>query len=557
VYFWIGLLLNSAATTFVLTIAMQIPCLIITYEILKYRESKIKPLSVSRYLPFESLELTLRAEYKKKNADLLPCLISNYELYQNQLNLIVQSYYCYDGLKNCTLALNKILFAKNIGINIPLNYQIYKCKKMMIAECENSSDTYNAVLYFVRFEKVKELDKKFCITYFKFIDLFDQKRLSINKIKEFMKDIIENLKNINKEYNLLSKKYPGTPELAEYYSSFLIKIAGNFSKGRRIMTLYGRGQSLTALDAERRNFIFSENRCFAVFSGNKETSGKLLYYNKQLLEFLKITRQDTSEVNLVKLVPVYGKYHHEILAKFIKRSTDHIAFINQAAMLLDSQGFLCEAAVNIECVGYMKTINFISSIDPVRNRDREFAVVSEFGFIYNHSAGFAETILVNRNKVEEQNIDDLFPQLHFTDLVPDTVKEIKCYISVNNEPIIAHLFFILRTVSVKNTKINVLFSTKNEIEANSWKTLNTFFMSKTNPRANQNSSIEEVKDEPDLEISVGSDFKSKEESVLDRERSLADQLSHFRKSNKKASRAFDKSQRVINASKYLLLISVN
>ena len=90
---------------------MQIVLCIVSYSIMKYRISKINTDYQAYYNAFSNFELSIRKLLKsgELHEELITQMNKNFALYQDKLNIIIQTYYCSDLLLNNSLAYNKII----------------------------------------------------------------------------------------------------------------------------------------------------------------------------------------------------------------------------------------------------------------------------------------------------------------------------------------------------------------------------------------------------------------------------------------------------------------
>ena len=139
-FFWLGLAFDNAGITFLLAVMSQVPVLIMTHFLIVFRISKIHKLEDSLLEKHYLFELSARKHLMTGDLkeSILKKLKNNHKINHSTLNIIIQAYYCNDSLKNPSLGLVKVSQIKYAGFSIFVDYQIYKCKKILTDQCNNS-----------------------------------------------------------------------------------------------------------------------------------------------------------------------------------------------------------------------------------------------------------------------------------------------------------------------------------------------------------------------------------------------------------------------------------
>ena len=225
--FWIGYLLNNAGIPFLVTMMMQIILLSVSYSINKYRISNIDTNYQAFNNKFEIFELYIRKflHSGELEEDLIDQMNKNFNIYKDKLNIIIQTYYCNDVLLNQTLAYNKIIGIKYKGFNIFTNFQVYRCRKIIMSLCKGSeAEGIKLFQYFTDLEKLKLDDIDYCEKYSKFSQTIIEPDPNLSKLRELIDELVDTKTNLIKDYESILTNYPNSIEVNEMYGSLLTNI---------------------------------------------------------------------------------------------------------------------------------------------------------------------------------------------------------------------------------------------------------------------------------------------------------------------------------------------
>lgn len=487
-FMWMSLKLNNATIWFVFFITMQPTLTYISYELLKYRISLIKPLSQISKFSFDSFELSIRKHLQEGDLKekLLIKLNKNYSYSKNKLNFIIQAYYANDILKNPTLALNKIFYVSHTGYNFFVNFQVYKCRKIFESICEESSDTFKFFQYFVNFSRAKIADQEFCIAYNSFLNLVCYEDFTIDKAKKALCDLVKRIKWLIKCYALLITRYPDSQELKDMYSSLLLKLLSDRDQGSKILGRLTRFTMYHSMKIRKTNYSFENTRCFLIVSGDPQTLGKVLYIDKNFLNFFSYSEEIALTLSLNSLIPfIFTKVHNSLLLNFLHKCTNHVVFQRSPLYMLDSEGFLFECIVNVECIGFNDSINFVCAIDILNPRKREFALLSSEGFIYGHSRHFCHLLHIPKKSISDKFLIEFTNLICIQDMIPNKIYKISSEL--------APLACILKERKIGSTLMQTLYISSDPKEISSWIDQCSFFI-KDDKNLSENSENPQLKD---------------------------------------------------------------
>ncbi|OMJ90886.1 hypothetical protein SteCoe_6646 [Stentor coeruleus] len=484
----ISLLLDSATVLFTLAIFMMPIIAYISYELLKYRISLIKPLSQMIEYTFKNFEISIRNHLQKGDLKekLLTKLNKNYSFNKNKLNIIIQAYYANDILKNPTLALNKIFYITNTGYNFFDNFQVYKCRRILEKICEESSETFRFFQYFLNFTSAKVADKKFCITYSNLLNYVCYEDIRMGKAKQEISNLVKTMKSLIKIYSSLIVRYPDSEELKDMYGLLLLKILSDRNQGRRVLGKLSKIYRNFSMKIMKTNYSFENTRCFLIVSGNQQTLGKVLYFDKNFLSFFSYPEEIALTLNLNSLIPyIFTKFHDSLLLNFLSKCTSHIIFQKSLLYMLDSQGFLFECIVSVECLGFNDSVNFVCAIDVLGPRKREFALLSLEGFIYGHSQCFCQTLEIPNKNISEKYLQEFTTLIPIQQMIPNNI------IKINSKSGI--IGSILKERKLGSTTMIILYISTCPKEIESWADTSSFYM-KIEKTSNNEQEISPVKE---------------------------------------------------------------
>ena len=477
--FLIGSQLNNASIPFLIALAMQIALLVWTDLLLKYRISKISKNPDLFFIKFEQYELSIRSFLKsgELKENLLVKLNENFKYDKNSLNRVVSAYYCNDVLQNYKLAFNQIVGVKYDGANIILNYQIYKCRKIMMNICKKLSESHRIHQFFIDFEKVKLEDYHFCEIYLKFSEEIISPLPKLSRLKGIINKLAKKKKSLIDLYTSILSKFPNSEEVNYLYGSLLLDILYDIDKGQwylsKIIKVKKTKSVIQNLDSLNDQPMF-------IFSGNPQTIGKILHANTNFLTFISFSMDEMQTCSFFNFLPNFSsKEHKNILLNFLENCTETVVYSLLPLFLLNYQGFLCECFISIECVGNNESVNFLCKVDPIRSANREVAVIDNDGIISAHSENFLKIFGVNQNHGENMSIQYFIPDIKVSKLKLDMIYEFNLE---NNSPQQEDktIKVILKCCTFHKITIRALFLTQDIDQIDTWNKPEEFYINELN-----------------------------------------------------------------------------
>lgn len=456
--FFMGYVTDSAAVVLSMFLILQIPLIVICKEVLDYRIKKVIDFSVDFHRNFYIYELSLRKYLQDPSVKvkIMKQMNKNFSWSKNKINLAIQAYYCFDVLKNPVLGLNKIAGIKISWFNIFEGFQIYKCKSLLTQKCLETSETLKLLYYFIDFEKSKSTDEKFCELYYKFLKEIMKQVPSLKILKTYVSAMMKKIRKLRMNYESILDRFPAAPEVKEYYGSFLLYIANDILLGQEFLKEARDEGNFVSRQCFRTTLCSIQNRSYAVFSGDKDSLGKILYYNKNLLNLLGYTNETIEGVYIDSLIPLNIKtFHKNYMEKYLKHTLTHEVFTGMTLFLVKNDGFLVECISNCEIVANGDLVSFLCMFDPVEAKNHELAIIDIDGNIINHSKDFAKVLAVNRKRLEGRSLKEF---MHFDiDYI-----EIGGNFKVNCLCTYAKLTGVVKRLQIKNTVLYIFYISNDE-----------------------------------------------------------------------------------------------
>lgn len=570
VFFLTGKLLNTALVPFIASLLFQPILLVLSYETIKYRVSHIPEPNEWREKPFEIYALSIRKylENGELKEDLLKMMNINYKIHPNKLNRLIQSFYCVDSLKNPILGLNKIILTEHRGLDIFSNYQVYSCKSSLQAYCSENCESFKLYKYFMDFATIRNNDHKFCIIYSNFLSKILEKKPELKLLKKFVTKIAKNMKLLKKNYDEIITSFPSSYEAKEMYGSLLIHIFCEVDIGHKFMNKMSAFDAPHMKNMLKNSYNFTNDRCFFVVSGMDRIMGKIIFYNKNFLNFVGISEENAKDFYLNQIIPpLFREGHNRYLKNFIENHTSNTIFRCLPMCIVDASGYLVECKITSESVSLFSAVDFICTIDPIANKDREMAIITSNGFITSHTKGFPLIFGLEEPFVQGNFISDLAPEIDSKNLVPEQFtkvlvrdKEKKKYRKC--------LIFFLKIIRIVNTPMHFLYVSEDEQEIKR-------FISAKNDNLELNidqskgklfasyiqSNFEEFKGNNTVKkVEI---FDEKESSIdeeknheINEKSKMSSHSSSFTFLTLRESQSLNKATHVLNVTKLVLLISV-
>ena len=475
-FFLIGKWQDNANIIISLSVFIQPVLSIIVYSLVNSIYKKNSKVEIVEGVDFATFELLNRKSlHSEKETSLLKNLDKNYTLTKDKLNRVLAAYYCLYTLDNCSLALIKIHFLKCEGYNLPLNYQIYKCQLLIKNHCKLHSTSYKYLNYINRMKKVRKSDKKFCYMYDKFFSIILESNPKLSGLKKSLEIFIRTIEKLQKIYNISLIEFPNSKELKDMYSSNVVDFKNINEKENELRNVVVRQNTISL----RIINTFIKDQTLFLVSGNPESFGKITFASKEFQKFIQVTQDASDDLTIWSIFPSSTcKIYEKSMKAFISKCKDDNLHQKSEIYINDSKGFIHECYAEVYCTAKNGFVFFIFIIS-FPECEKELAIVSDQGFIYEHSKSFCEILrLDKKKKICHRFLNEFYPDVNFERMKKYKYDEI--YIGKNQDDMI-NIQLYLRTTRVIDKEINVLYLLK-DIVGCGWKEEATEFFTVPKPQ---------------------------------------------------------------------------
>ena len=549
--FLLGLVNDSSTLIFVLTIMSQPFIMYLSYEIVKYRTSKFKPLIGTIHSSFTNFEHSARSHLMSGNKDVKVLKEINKQMWKNSNKLfkVLCANYCLETLENSKLAQIKIEKITTFTLNLPAMYNIYKCKNTLNKINLPNSKGLKWLIFSQNLESAMKTDLDVCNSLMMMYNKFLDTKTNLSDLKFLVLRSSSLIDTAVKSYGKLLEEIPHSKFVLELYGLFLIDILNNREAGSGY---YNKGNGLARQSSMQRNSgNLSVDNCRFIVSGNTRDLGRFLHANLLALEFLKISKINLSSTYIFEFIPVaFQKLHKEFLSNFADKCLTDTIPCNVFPFLLIN-GYLVECTSTTECVVYEQNTYFVTFLDPIGDLGREVVLIDFGGVIISHSAGLSSIFEIQNTHIEGQNINDYLP-IEYSSLSLGTPVKLELTLALEF-PIKLKLVVVFVNQSHVSSKYFTLYITTEEDEINEWckqdfaPIVNTEHIELPNP-----ATIKKLRFKENTENLEHLQFQEEEKNLKNSSYSSSNFLQET-----KESKSLIISLRSLRAIKLLLIFSVN
>lgn len=406
----IGLQMQNGSVILILFAIFQPAMIYVVYNLVKFRVSLIK----SSFSSLENIflyELVLRKDLisGKREVSLLREMNEVYNSNPCKLNLVAQAYYCKEHLNNPMTGLIKISRTSHQGFDIVSNYQVFKCKENLQALAYESVDSFKLYKFSLDLKQAKSHDYLFCKQLLRLSLKIHDDSSELSELKDLVNETFESSKKLNEKYEKLLKIFPDSNTVLELYGTFLSDLLNNQDLGSIYFNKKNDFMKKDQVQRQKNNFEVQKYSCILIISGNIDTIGRIIYADNNFLNFIGISAESIKDSYLYQFIPHPFDINHDIkLDIFIKNATNHHVFRSSPLFMMSFEGFLLECYFNSDCIGCDGQINFLSIIEPIPRKDREAAIISNYGLIQSHTENFPQVIGIKNKFIGGINITDHF-----------------------------------------------------------------------------------------------------------------------------------------------------
>ncbi|OMJ81096.1 hypothetical protein SteCoe_18508 [Stentor coeruleus] len=567
-FFILGWLLNNASIIIVFSIILTPFMTILVRFLITFRLSKLPDPGALVSEKFLIFELSVRKNIiaGEMTEELVKFINKNYKTNKDKLNLVVQANYCREKMDKSMLGLMKISRTNHHGLNLPVNYQVYKCKETLQILNSKISDGLRLYKYLLEFRATKKGDLELCEDFLRLLDRILEKNTQLSLLKNIISETCINIKYINQQYTDLLKMVPDSIVVLDMYASLLVDIIGEQDRGK---VLYNKKSGLGGKEYQTKktySMKIEETSCLLIVSGSISNMGKVIYANSNLLKFLTITEEAIRDCYLWQFIPKpFEKGHDEHMVNFIEKSNTHCIFRSTPLFLSNQNGYLVECYFNSECIGYEGEINFLSVIEPIKGRNREAAIISLYGEIYSHTEKLPEMLGAIEKSIEGRFLQEFLENMNFKELPVNCLWVTTVYNATTSKRLEIGLF--IKEKIIGNTKIIAIYASCDREEIIKWKSRGVRLAGDMDERKHQ--SLIKAENDTTTEVNLNKTEK-RDDNIKDRKFSdieaeeIADDegkknptsSSNTKKQTSLETKSLMSSLRALSIMKYLLLASV-
>lgn len=411
-FFAIGIGLDNATVLIVMSVIMQPLIVIIVIGSVEYRKSKILFEKLSK-INVRGFELMCRKKFlkPKPSSKVIRHINKYYNKYNENIVLVFLALHYSSKIGKPKQALIHISRVSYGGKGIFENFQIYKCQKALEKLNYFSSEGLKLKVFMKKLEKIKNSELKLFDSIIALTDSILNANGSLKSLKETFYTTHFLIKTIKKLYTHSLEKFPESETLNEMYGSLLIML-GEVEKGKKFLNQSRffnennkKKHKLGSIFADKNDFIM-------IVSGNTQDFGRIHYISRIMCHLLSVIPEEATSYYLNDFVPLaFKNNHYKSIENFLMNSAEGKIFQNFPLQLCDSSGFLVECRINIDCIGYNSSIEFIVGVNVIQSVDRECAMIKSNGEIIAYSKKLSEMLDAKEAKIEGENIFDYFSEL--------------------------------------------------------------------------------------------------------------------------------------------------
>ena len=415
--FLLGSLNNSSTLIFIITIILQPFIIYLSYEIVKYRMSQFKSLVTVLETSFSNFEHSARSHLmmEDNHGIILQELNKHAHFSHDQLFKILCANYCYEALKNSNLAQIKIETVKTYSLNLPVTYNIHKCKDTLLKINIASSKALKRLNFSQNLDALMKTDLEVCSSLMMMYNKILEPNQKLSELKSLVLRSSSVVETVTKLYEALIEQSPASKFVLELYGLFLIDLLNNNEQGLSYLEKEKRVAQREKLEKQAKSTKTEE--CIFIISGNHGDQGKFLYASTKALEFLKIEKLGLSSTYIFEFLPApFQRLHQKHLVNFADKCLTNTIPCNVFPFLLINR-YLVECTSTTECIVYLQKTYFVTFLEPLGYFGKEVVLIDIDGIIISHSKGLSTIFELNTSHIEGKDINDYLP-IRISDLTP-------------------------------------------------------------------------------------------------------------------------------------------
>ncbi|CAG9325530.1 unnamed protein product [Blepharisma stoltei] len=418
--FLLGTAMDNAGIIFILIFFLQ-PILIgINCWIVYIRLDYIEKCDID-FSSQHKFEKTIRKilwdkelENKAQVIDYFQVCYNNKKLTKDKLLVIWEVNYCLFAMKDERLARIKLTKINSVSSSIEGSIQEWRSNKNIEEKGDSLTDIHY-LEYLADIDKVKQQDEEICCT---LIDLWSEFSAKIPQYKKIYHLVVKSsdlLTSLKEFYAKLVSKHKHL-ELFDLYSSFLENVLGDEEQANIINRLKTRiSQQLYFNGNDDKNLsLYEDNAGIILISANEDTFGIITYINEKAAQLLKGSISDFIGSHFSYYIPDPYSYNHDDHMKDFYNNYKKEEILQRGGFFLQNTlGYLIECRFLIKLTAFHNNAYFLVSLTP-RTTNRQLALISEKGIIYNYSELFPHYIGANFHNIRNYHIKEFVPDLNIS-----------------------------------------------------------------------------------------------------------------------------------------------
>ena len=305
--------------------------------------------------------------------------------------------------------------------------------------------------------KIQRSDKNFCYTYDHFFATVLENKSKIEVLKKSIETLVKSMENLKKMYLIALSEFPNSKELREMFSSFAFDLK-SVSEKENELRIGGLRQN--TFSSHIINTFIKDQILFLV-SANPESFGKIFFASKEFQKFIQVAQEALKDLTIWSIFPLaISRIYENSMKEFVSKSKDFVLHQKVEIYINDSQGFIHECFAEAYCSAKNGSVYFIFIISYPES-EKELAIVSDQGYIYDHSKNFCTTLNLDRKtKIVNRFLNDFYPGLNFEMMKKYKYDEI-CVGNDQDNMINVQLY--IRKVRIMDKEIHILYLLKDVI----------------------------------------------------------------------------------------------
>jgi hypothetical protein len=302
-----------------------------------------------------------------------------------------KSTYCFELCKREQLSMIKLNRDELSPGNLEERFQEYIIRKEVYEVIHDKYKEYRLITKFLKFEKVKALDKCTCLRILQFLASIKTENIKLDKLEEVGAHVIEDIRLTMKMYKKVTSEFADSTMILSIYSTFTLNIIEDREKSNRINLKIEN--ILKGMKYKGTKFVslFHEENPLVMASGRNKEIGKIEYANQGF--YSMISGGILSIVNsfIPSLFPVeFDFFSPKKLQEFKFGLYETTTYLEENLVIKDTKGFIKETKLIVIAMALTKPL-FLFVFKP-SGLIREVALISQNGQIIEYSLHFAELL---------------------------------------------------------------------------------------------------------------------------------------------------------------------